>query len=93
MRHSLASGLLWSSVACCAIAQILILRSVLGASHAAEPTPGVPRARGGLELLWAVVPAVGLAFTLYFTWRAVEAPRVIPWHEAPPLPSREGPAT
>jgi heme/copper-type cytochrome/quinol oxidase subunit 2 len=81
MRLSFATGLFWISVACCAIAQLYILRSVGGGRHLAEPAAGVPRERRSLEVVWAVVPAIALAVLLFFTWRAVRAPR------AEPLPS------
>ncbi|MEO8560856.1 MAG: hypothetical protein ABI601_02200 [bacterium] len=71
MRLSFASGLFWLSVACCLAAQLLIVRSVLGARHLPEPSADVPRSRGGVELFWAVVPAIALAVLLVFTWRAV----------------------
>jgi hypothetical protein len=57
MRLSFATGLFWTSVACCALAQLLILRSVIEGRRLPEPAAGLPRRRGGLELLWAVVPA------------------------------------
>jgi heme/copper-type cytochrome/quinol oxidase subunit 2 len=72
MRLSFANGLFWTSVACCAVAQFFILRSVRGRDHVRpEPTTPLPRQRDGMELLWAVVPAVALAVLLLFTWRAV----------------------
>jgi heme/copper-type cytochrome/quinol oxidase subunit 2 len=72
MSLSFAAGLFWTSVACCLVAQLLIVRSVFGARHVPAPTADVPRSRGSVELLWAVVPAVALAVLLVFTWRAVE---------------------
>ncbi|MDQ6634244.1 MAG: hypothetical protein M3Z10_05735 [Gemmatimonadota bacterium] len=66
-----AAGLFWTSVACCAFAQFFILRSVGGRRHVPEPTAHLPRQRGGVELLWAVVPAVALGVVLVLTWRAV----------------------
>lgn len=71
MRISFASGLFWASVACCLVAQLLIVRSVLGARHLPSPSADVPRSRGAVELFWAVVPAVALAVLLLFTWRAI----------------------
>jgi heme/copper-type cytochrome/quinol oxidase subunit 2 len=71
MHLSFAAGLFWTSVACCLVAQLLIVRSVLGARHVPAPTADVPRARAGVELLWAVVPAIALAVLLVFTWQAV----------------------
>jgi heme/copper-type cytochrome/quinol oxidase subunit 2 len=75
MRFSFADGLFWTSVACCALAQLLILRSVGGSRHipTADPTSHLPRQRAGVELLWAIVPALALAVLLLFTWRAVRA--------------------
>jgi hypothetical protein len=71
MRLSFADGLFWTSVACCAIAQLFILRSVGGARHLPAPSAGMPRRRGSLEMLWATLPAIGLAVLLLFTWRAI----------------------
>jgi heme/copper-type cytochrome/quinol oxidase subunit 2 len=76
MRLSFADGLFWASVACCAFAQFFILRSVGGRRHVPEPTTRLPRQRGGMELLWAVVPALTLGVLLLFTWRAVRASQV-----------------
>ena len=73
MRLSLADGLFWASVACCALAQFCILRSVGGRRHVPEPSAHLPAARGGMEMLWAAVPAVALGVLLLFTWRAIRA--------------------
>jgi len=73
MRLSPATGLFWISVACCLIAQVLIVRSVVGVRHLPAPDPALPRARSGVELLWAVAPAVALTALLVFTWRAIES--------------------
>jgi len=72
MRLLFANGLFWTSVACCVIAQLFIIRSVRGAQHVPGPSAGMPRQRSGLELLWAVLPAIGLIVLLLFTWRAVQ---------------------
>jgi heme/copper-type cytochrome/quinol oxidase subunit 2 len=73
MPHLLSTLLFWSSVACCLVAQVLIVRSVLGAARLPEPHAGVPRSRESVELFWALVPAVALGVLLLFTWRAIEA--------------------
>ncbi len=71
MRLFFADGLFWLSVACCAIAQVYIIRSVRGTRHVPEPSASVPHSRGTMEMLWAVLPAIGLAVLLVFTWRAI----------------------
>jgi hypothetical protein len=73
LSFAAAVGLFSASVACCAFAQFFILRSVGGRRHVPEPTTHLPRQRGGMEMLWAVVPAVALAVVLGFTWRAILA--------------------
>ena len=73
MRLSFADGLFWMSVACCAIAQFCIIRSVRGSRYVPEPTAHAPRSGHRMEVVWAVLPAIGLAVLLFFTWRAVRA--------------------
>lgn len=85
MSLSFATGLFWTSVACCTIAQFLIVRSVLGARHVPAPSADPPRSRARMELVWAVVPAVGLAALLVFTWDAVRESRA----RSMPAPSTE----
>lgn len=71
MSFSFAVGLFCLSVACCAIAQFFILRSVGASRHVPEGATQLPRQRGVMEMVWAVLPAVGLVVLLVFTWRAV----------------------
>jgi hypothetical protein len=54
-----------------AVAQFMILRSWL-----AGRTPGTSGSRGARlrEAFWILLPAIGLAITLLFTWRAVTRP-------------------
>ncbi|MBC7671760.1 MAG: hypothetical protein H7247_05000 [Polaromonas sp.] len=73
MRNFFADGLFWLSVACCAIAQFFILRSVRGSRHVPEPSASAPNSGRAMEIMWAVLPAIGLAILLVFTWRAVRA--------------------
>ena len=64
-------NLFWLAVVCCVVAQIEIVRSALKtppASNNAVPTPA-----RWTEVVWTLVPAVGLAVVLVFTWRAIEA--------------------
>jgi len=64
--------LFWASVACCLVAQVLIVRSVVGARRLPPASPELPRAHAGVELVWAVLPAVALGVLLLFTWRAID---------------------
>ena len=81
MRNSFADLLFWLSVACCAIAQFFIIRSVRGNRHVPEPSATAPHSGRAMEIMWAVLPAIGLVVLLVFTWRAVRAAA-----DAPPAP-------
>ena len=71
MRPTLADAIFWVAVACCALAQLAILRSVFAAHPRPGDGPAMPRVRRGVEAVWAVVPAIGLALVLALTWRAM----------------------
>jgi heme/copper-type cytochrome/quinol oxidase subunit 2 len=71
MPHLPATILFWISVACCLVAQVLIVRSVLAARGLPAVRPELPRARGSVEVMWAIVPGIALAAVLFFTWRAI----------------------
>lgn len=74
MRIVLGEAIFWVAAACCLVAQVAIIRSVL-LPHA--PTPGpdqVPRPRTGTEIAWALLPALALIGVFALTWRAIHAP-------------------
>ena len=71
MPSPLSDAVFWTSVVLCAVAQLGILRSVFAPREAPAPPAGVPSPRRLTEVLWAVVPAVGLAALLVLTWRAM----------------------
>jgi heme/copper-type cytochrome/quinol oxidase subunit 2 len=72
MPLSARHALFWTSAICCLLAQVLIVRSVLSVRSLPEPQPELARSRGGVELFWALLPAVALAVLFFFTWRAIE---------------------
>lgn len=66
----------WVAVLSCAAGQAMILRSTIRArAHGvnAPPPAGVARPRFAAELGWTLLPALGLAVTLAFTWRAMRS--------------------
>lgn len=71
MRLSFAYALFWASVACCAIAQVYIIRSVRLGRHRSEAPVVASRSRHGVEVVWVILPAIALAVLLAFTWRAI----------------------
>jgi len=56
---------------CCVVAQIEIVRSAFKVPPASDGT--VPAPSRWSEVVWTVVPAIGLALVLAFTWRAIHA--------------------
>ena len=74
MRPAVADAIYWSAVVCCVVAQIAILRSALARHRPPAGAPAtLPPVRRGVELVWALLPALALAGVLAFTWRAVRA--------------------
>jgi len=84
MPLSLRSLLFWSSALCCLVAQVLIVRSVLSVRARPEARPELPHSRDGVELLWALVPALALGVLLLFTWRAIRQRESLDLHGAAP---------
>ena len=73
---SLRVAIFWVAAILCIVAEVAILRSMLRGSRAGAGTAeaagaSVPRGRPGMELLWAVVPAIGLVFVLIMTRDAI----------------------
>ena len=59
----------WIAAAICIVAELAILKS----SFTPHPTESgaVTHSSKGIEMLWAVVPAIALAVVLAATWKAV----------------------
>lgn len=55
---------------CCLVGHFAILQSVIR-KRFVPSEPGVPRPRVVAEVLWALVPAITLAFVLTATWQRV----------------------
>lgn len=71
MPFSTADAIFWVAVACCAVAQVAILRSVLVSPvEAGEPVRSSVWRRTA-EIAWAVLPGIALAVVLVYTWRAI----------------------
>ncbi len=73
----LREAIFWIAAALCVVAEIAILRSMLRGTRIATPdrSPAVdaevPRARPVSELIWAVLPAIGLVIILVLTRGAI----------------------
>ena len=83
-RVTIRSALFWIAAACCVVAELAILRSLLfGRARDAErqtaagATRATPRSPRPVEIAWALLPAIGLIVVLYLTWRALDT-RLIP---------------
>jgi heme/copper-type cytochrome/quinol oxidase subunit 2 len=72
MSFRLADAIFWVAVACCSIAQLAILRSVIiSPARVAEPARSTSTARRLAEIAWAVLPGIALGVLFVFTWRAM----------------------
>jgi heme/copper-type cytochrome/quinol oxidase subunit 2 len=61
-------------VVCCIIGHVAILYSVVSTRTSQENTPPeVPRPRLAIEIVWALIPAIVLAFLLTATWTRVRS--------------------
>jgi heme/copper-type cytochrome/quinol oxidase subunit 2 len=67
--NPIAEVIFWIAAVICIVAELALLRSAF------FPRPGnsatAMHAARGSEMLWAVIPAIGLLFLLAATWRAV----------------------
>ena len=82
---TLRSALFWVAAICCIVAELAILRSLLfGNARNAERqgTGAALQSRRPVEIAWAILPAIGLMFVLYLTWRALDD-RTVPLGSAP----------
>ena len=76
MPLSLRDTLFWAAVACCAVASLAILRSVVVPSRASsggDEASAPPVRRRAIEIAYALIPAVALGLVLAGTWPRVRA--------------------
>lgn len=79
MPIRLVDTIFWIAVACCFVAQLAILRSVvISPARVAEPAAATSAGRRVAEIAWAVLPGFALALLFVFTWRAMHAAGVNP---------------
>ena len=71
LMHSLAEPIFWVAAVICIVAEIAILRSAFMPHHTGAESASLPHSGRGLEMIWAIVPAIVLAILLAATWRAV----------------------
>jgi heme/copper-type cytochrome/quinol oxidase subunit 2 len=63
--------LFWVAVGCCAVAQIALIWSAIRAPMSGSTESATMRMPSrAREIAWTVIPAIGLAVLLVFTWRA-----------------------
>jgi heme/copper-type cytochrome/quinol oxidase subunit 2 len=79
MSFLFADVIFWIAVACCTVAQVAIIHSVVVSPARAAGSEPASGARRAAELAWAVIPGIALAFVLVFTWRAMQGlgPRIM----------------
>jgi hypothetical protein len=66
--------LFWAAVACCTVASLAILRSVVAPARPSvggEAAPGPSPTRRAVEVAYALVPALALGVVLALTWPRV----------------------
>ena len=75
MSFRFVDAIFWIAVGCCVIAQFAILYSVLRVSPARQSAVGAATSKSPpnrvIEIAWAVMPGVALAFVLFYTWQAM----------------------
>ena len=69
--HSLAEPIFWIAAALCVIAEVAILRAAFIPRGHASDSGSIPNSPRGAEMMWAIIPAIGLALLLGATWRAI----------------------
>ena len=69
---AMSSAVFWIAVACCAVAQIALIWSAIRAPMSGSTESASMRMPSrASEIAWTIVPAIGLAVLLVFSWRAV----------------------
>lgn len=94
MSTSFSTALFWIAATVAIVAQLAVLRSSLLGRTPGTDAPGKTHSK---EIPWAVLPALMLAVTLYFSWQAVRASQEpaeatqLPAPRSHPLPAPSSP--
>jgi heme/copper-type cytochrome/quinol oxidase subunit 2 len=77
MSLRIADAIFWIAVACCVVAQLAILQSVVMSPARSADRGPASTSRRVAEIAWAILPGVALAVVFTFTWRAIHAAHVV----------------
>ena len=68
---AMSSIVFWIAAACCAVAQVALIWSAIRAPMSGSTESASMRMPSrASEIAWTIVPAIGLAVLLVFSWRA-----------------------
>lgn len=73
MSLLIADAVFWIAVACCVLAQLAIVHSVVVSPARAADREPASATRRVAEIAWAILPGIALAVVFVFTWRAIHA--------------------
>ena len=68
---SIQHALFWGCAAVCTVAELLILIDVFAPARKADVAPHIPQSPKSIEILWAVLPAIGLVALFWVARNAV----------------------
>ena len=72
MSPAIGATIFWVAAVCCAIAQVALIWSAIRAPMSGSTESASMRMPSrASEITWTIVPAIGLAVLLVFSWRAV----------------------
>jgi heme/copper-type cytochrome/quinol oxidase subunit 2 len=69
--HALAEPIFWIAAALCLVAELAILRSAFTPRKETSDSAPMPHSPRGAEMMWAVIPPIGVALLLAATWPAI----------------------
>jgi heme/copper-type cytochrome/quinol oxidase subunit 2 len=67
----MAEPIFWIAAVLCIAAQLLLLHSAFFPRGGSSESATIAHSPRGVEMIWAVIPAIALVFLLAATWRAV----------------------
>jgi heme/copper-type cytochrome/quinol oxidase subunit 2 len=80
MHLRFADAIFWIAVACCAVAQLAIIRSAFvspatparsGVSNSTDSHAPASFVRRASEITWAILPGIALVVLFFYTWNAI----------------------